>query len=67
MTNQIKKGIVSCFIPILYILIICPISILLRLINKKFIPTKFDQNKNSYWLLKHEKNGEETEDFNKQF
>ncbi len=67
MTNQIRKGIISFFIPILYLLIICPISILIRLINKKFIPTKFDQNKNSYWLLKHEKKSREAEGFYKQF
>ncbi len=67
MTNQIRKVIVSFFIPILYLLIICPISILLRLINKKFIPTKFDQNKNSYWLSKREKKGGETDGFYKQF
>tara|TARA_X000000950_G_scaffold289037_1_gene409257 strand:+ start:9181 stop:9384 length:204 start_codon:yes stop_codon:yes gene_type:complete len=67
MTDQIRKGIISFFIPILYLLIICPISILIRLINKKFIPTKFDQNKNSYWLLKHEKKSREAEGFYKQF
>ena len=58
---------ISFIIPILYLLIICPISILLRLINKKFIPIKFDKNKNSYWLIKHDKKSGEAEDFYKQF
>jgi len=67
MTPQIRKVIISFFIPILYLLIICPISILLRLINKKIIPTNFDQNKNSYWLIKREKKSGEAEGFYKQF
>ena len=66
MINQIRKGIISFIIPILYLIIICPISVLLRLINKNFIPIKFDENKNSYWLVKHKKS-EEAEDFYKQF
>jgi hypothetical protein len=66
MINQIRKGMISFILPIVYIIIICPISLLLRLINKKIIPTKFDENKNSYWLKKHKKS-EETEDFYKQF
>ena len=67
MINQIRKGIISFIIPILYFIIICPISLLLRLINKKFIPIKFDKNKNSYWLIKHYKKRGEAEDFYKQF
>lgn len=67
MFNQITKGIISFIIPILYSIIICPISLLLRFINKKFIPLKFDKNKNSYWLIKHDKKRGEVEDFYKQF
>ena len=67
MINQIRKGMISFIIPILYLIIICPISLLLRLINKKFIPIKFDKNKNSYWLIKHDKKSGEAEDFYKQF
>tara|TARA_B100001059_G_C17666292_1_gene492138 strand:- start:632 stop:835 length:204 start_codon:yes stop_codon:yes gene_type:complete len=67
MIHQIRKRIISFIIPILYLIIICPISLLLRLINIKFIPTKFDKNKNSYWLIKHQKKSEEAEDFYKQF
>ena len=66
MINQIRKGIISFIIPILYLIVICPISVLLRLINKNFIPIKFDENKNSYWLIKHKKS-EKAEDFYKQF
>ena len=67
MINQIRKRIISLIIPILYFIIICPISVLLRLINKNFIPIKFDKNKNSYWLTKHYRKREESEDFYKQF
>ena len=67
MINQITKGIISFIIPILYSIIICPISLLLRFINKKFIPLKFDKNKNSYWLVKYDKKSGEVEDFYKQF
>ena len=67
MINQIRKGIISFIIPILYFIIICPISVLLRLINKDFIPIKFDKNKNSYWLIKDDKKREKEEDFYKQF
>ena len=66
MFNQITKGIISFIIPILYSIIICPISLLLRFINKKFIPLKFDKNKNSYWIIKH-KISCESEDFYNQF
>lgn len=66
MIDQIRKGMISFILPIVYIIIICPISLLLRLINKKIIPTKFDENKNSYWLTKHKKS-EEAEGFYKQF
>mgnify|MGYP001491269959 CR=1 FL=1 len=66
MINQIRKRIISFIIPILYYIIICPISVLLTLINKNFIPIKFEKNKNSYWLTKHKKS-EEAEDFYKQF
>ena len=67
MIHQIRKGIISFIIPILYLIIICPVSLLLRLINKKFISSKFDKNKNSYWLIKHDKKSGEAEDFYKQF
>ena len=67
MINQIRKGIISFIMPILYLIIICPISLLLRLINKKFIHVKFDKNKNSYWLIKHDKKSGEAEGFYKQF
>ena len=67
MINQITKRIFSFVIPVLYLIIICPISLLLRLINKKIIPIKFDKNKNSYWLIKHDKKSGEAEDFYKQF
>lgn len=67
MINLIRKGIISFIIPILYFIIICPISVLLRLINKNFIPIKFDKNKNSYWLTKDDKKRGEEEDFYKQF
>ena len=67
MFNQITKGIISFIIPILYLIIICPVSLLLRLINKKFISSKFDKNKNSYWLIKHDKKSGEAEGFYKQF
>ena len=63
MIDQIRKGMISFILPIVYIIIICPISLLLRLINKKIIPTKFDENKNSYW----HKKSEEAEGFYKQF
>tara|TARA_X000000368_G_scaffold416211_1_gene409633 strand:- start:2041 stop:2244 length:204 start_codon:yes stop_codon:yes gene_type:complete len=67
MINQIRKRIISLIIPILYFIIICPISVLLRLINKNFIPIKFDKNKNSYWLIKYDKKRGKQEDFYKQF
>ncbi len=67
MINQIRKGIISFIIPILYLIIICPISVLLRLINKNFIPIKFDKNKNSYWVVKLDKKSGESEDFYKQY
>ncbi len=67
MIKQIRKGIILLIIPVLYLVIICPTSLLLRLINKKFIPKNFDKNKNTYWLIKHEKKSGEAEDFYKQF
>ena len=67
MIHQIRKGIISFIIPVLYYIIICPISVLLRLINKGFIPIKFDKNKNSYWILKDYKKIGREEDFYKQF
>ena len=67
MINQIRKGMISFVIPILYFIIIFPISVLLRLINKNFIPIKFDKNKNSYWLIKDNKKRGKEEDFYKQF
>ena len=71
MINQIRKGMISFILPIVYIIIICPISLLLRFINKEFIPIRFDKNKNSYWLIKHkikhDKKRGEAEDFYKQF
>ena len=67
MIHQIRKGIISFIIPILYFIIICPISVLLRLINKDFIPIKFDKNKNSYWIIKDNKKRGTEEDFYKQF
>lgn len=67
MINLIRKRIISFIIPILYFIVICPISVLLRLINKNFIPIKFDKNKNSYWLTKDDKKRGEEEDFYKQF
>ncbi len=67
MINQIRKGIISFIVPILYFIIICPISVLLRLINKDFIPIMFDKNKNSYWIIKDYKKGRKEEDFYKQF
>jgi uncharacterized protein (DUF2225 family) len=72
MINRITKGIIILFIiPILYFIIICPISLFLRFINKEFISIKFDKNENSYWLIKHkirheEKKRREAEDFYKQ-
>jgi len=67
MINQIRKGMISFIIPILYFIIIFPISVLLRLINKNFIPIKFDKNKNSYWLIKDDKKRGKEENFYKQF
>ena len=67
MINQITKRIFSFVIPVLYLIIICPISLLLRFINKKIIPIKFDKNKNSYWVIKHDKKNGDSEDFYKQF
>ena len=67
MINQIRKGMISFVIPILYFIIIFPISVLLRLINKNFIPIKFDKNKNSYWLVKDDKKRGKEEGFYKQF
>ncbi len=67
MINQIRKRIISFIIPILYLIIICPISVLLRLINKNFIPIKFDKTKNSYWVVKLDKKSGESEDFYKQY
>jgi len=67
MINQIRKGMISFIIPILYFIIIFPISVLLRLINKNFIPIKFDKNKNSYWIIKDNKKRGREEDFYKQF
>ena len=67
MINQIRKGMISFIIPILYFIIIFPVSVLLRLINKNFIPIKFDKNKNSYWLIKDDKKRGKEENFYKQF
>jgi hypothetical protein len=67
MIHQIRKGIISFIIPILYFIIICPISVLLRLINKDFIPIKFDKNKSSYWIIRDYKKRGRKEDFYKQF
>ena len=72
MINHITKRIIISFIiPVLYFIIICPISLFLRFINKEFIPIKFEKNENSYWLIKHkirheEKKRREVEDFYKQ-
>ena len=75
MINHITKRIIISFIiPVLYFIIICPVSIFLRFINKEFIPIKFDKNEKSYWLIKHKirydekkrQEEEEEEDFYKQ-
>ena len=67
MINQISKRIFSFIIPILYLVIICPVSLLLRFMNKKIIPINFDKNKNSYWVVKRYKKSGESEDFYKQY
>ena len=67
MIKQIRKGTILFMIPVLYLVIICPISLMLRLINKKFIPIKFEKNKNTYWLTKFKKKAGEAENFYKQF
>jgi len=67
MINQVRKGIISFIIPILYFIIICPISVLLSLINKDFIHIKFDKKKSSYWIIKDYKKRGREEDFYKQF
>ena len=69
--NITKEIIISSILPLIYFIIVCPISILLRLVNREFIPRSFDKNKNSYWLsknnVKHVKKKREAEDFYKQF
>ena len=71
MINYITRGIISLIIPLLYFIIIGPISLLFRFFNIEFIPINFDKNKNSYWLIKHkirhDKKKADAEDFYKQF
>lgn len=66
MIGKFTRGIISLIIPLLYFIIIGPISLLFRFLNIEFIPVNFDKNKNSYWLLKFIKKGD-AEDFFKQF
>jgi len=59
------KCLISFLLSILYFTVIVPISFLLRLINKRIIPLKFETEKDSYWVLKS-KTSQDTNDFYKQ-
>jgi hypothetical protein len=48
----VTKFLISIAATIIYSMIIIPVSILLRVINKKIIPLRFEVSKDSYWIIK---------------
>tara|TARA_B100000795_G_scaffold267002_2_gene251085 strand:+ start:186 stop:356 length:171 start_codon:yes stop_codon:yes gene_type:complete len=48
----VTKFLISISATIIYFMIIIPASVLLRVINKKIIPLRFELSKDSYWIMK---------------
>jgi hypothetical protein len=42
-------------VTLLFIIIITPLSVIMRMVNKKFLALKPDKKQSSYWLIREEK------------